>query len=88
MHLGVWRAVAFSGAMQPAQLRAAEGRLTRFLGGLTPLLGRVECQTHASEYVRGLLLNGERKSITPITERVPGSDVQALRQFVNQSPWD
>jgi len=73
--------------MQPAQLRAAEGRLTRFLSDLTPLLGRVERQTHASEYVRGLLLDGERKSISPITERVPGSDVQALRQFVNQSPW-
>ena len=73
--------------MQPAQLRAADGRLTRFLGALTPLLGRVERQTRASEYVRGLLLDGERKSITPIAERVPGSDVQALRQFVNQSPW-
>ena len=73
--------------MQPAQLRAADGRLSRFLGALTPLLGRVERQTHASEYVRGLLLDGERKSITPIAERVPGSDVQALRQFVNQSPW-
>ena len=74
--------------MQPAQLRAADGRLERFLGTLTPLLGRVERQTHASEYVRGLLLDGERKSITPISERVPGSDVQALRQFVNQSPWE
>ena len=73
--------------MQPAQLRAADGRLARFLGTLTPLLGRVERQTHASEYVRGLLLDGERKSITPLAERVPGSDVQALRQFVNQSPW-
>ena len=74
--------------MQPAQLRAANGRLERFLGTLTPLLGRVERQTHASEYVCGLLLGGERKSITPISDRVPGSDVQALRQFVNQSPWE
>ena len=73
--------------MQPAQLRAADGRLSRFLGALTPLLGRVERQTHASEYVRGLLLDGERKSITPMADRVPGSDMQALRQFVNQSPW-
>ena len=73
--------------MQPAQLRAAERRLKRFLGALTPLLGRAERQTHAGEYVRGLLLDGERKSIAPITARVPGSDVQALRQFVNQSPW-
>ena len=74
--------------MHPAQLRAAEGRLERFLGTLTPLLGRVERQTHAGEYVRGLLLDGERKSIAPMAERVPGSDVQALRQFVNQSPWE
>ena len=74
--------------MQPAELRAAERRLERFLGVLTPLLGRAERQTHAGEYVRGLLLDGERKSIAPLTERVPGADVQALRQFVNQSPWD
>ena len=58
------------------------------MGALTPLLGRAERQTHAGEYVRGLLLDGERKSIAPITERVPGADVQALRQFVNQSPWE
>ena len=74
--------------MQPAQLRAAERRLTRFLGELTPLLGRSERQTHAGEYVRGLLLDGERKSIAPLADRVPGADVQALRQFVNQSPWE
>lgn len=74
--------------MQPAELRAAERRLERFLGALTPLLGRAERQTHAGEYVRGLLLDGERKSIAPLTARVPGADVQALRQFVNQSPWD
>lgn len=74
--------------MQPAHLRAAERRLERLLGLLTPLLGRAERQTHAGEYVRGLLLDGERKSIAPLTARVPGAEVQALRQFVNQSPWE
>ncbi len=74
--------------MQPAQLRGAEQRLVRFLDELTPLLGRSERQTHAGEYVRGLLLDGERKSIAPLADRVPGADVQALRQFVNQSPWE
>jgi SRSO17 transposase len=73
--------------MDTAALRAAEGRLRRFLATLTPLLGRAERQVHAGEYVRGLLLDGERKSISPLVERVPGADVQALRQFVNQSPW-
>jgi len=46
-------------------------------------LGRSERETHAGAYVRGLLLDGERKSIAPLAERVPGADVQALRQFVN-----
>jgi SRSO17 transposase len=74
--------------MLPAQLRAAERRLNQFLGDLVPLLGRVERQTQAGLYIRGLLLDGDRKSIEPMTARLPGADVQALRQFVNQSPWE
>ena len=32
-------------------------------------------------------MDGERKSIEPIADRLPDGDVQALQQFVNQSPW-
>lgn len=39
-------------------------------------------------YLHGLLLDGERKSIQPLSQRVPGGDEQRLQQFVNQSPWD
>ena len=46
-------------------------------------------------YLQGLLHDGERKSIEPLSGRVtlpPGLDIkdpeQALQQFVNQSPWD
>jgi SRSO17 transposase len=47
-------------------------------------------------YLRGLLQDGDRKSIEPIASRVPRpaelSEIrdpeQALQQFVNQSPWD
>jgi SRSO17 transposase len=46
-------------------------------------------------YLQGLLHDGERKSIEPLSARVdlpPGLDAkdpeQALQQFVNQSPWD
>jgi len=50
----------------------------------------------SSVYLRGLLEDGERKSIEPMASRVPRPpellDVkdpeQALQQFVNQSPWD
>lgn len=44
--------------MDTAALRAADGRLRRFLATLTPLLGRAARQVHAGEYVRGLLLDG------------------------------
>src|SRR5690242_19055313 len=46
-------------------------------------------------YLQGLLQDGERKSIEPLSGRVtlpPGVNSkdpeQALQQFVNQSPWD
>src|SRR4051794_38713436 len=49
----------------------------------------------ASVYLQGLLLDGERKSIEPLSRRVVlPADLavkdpdQALQQFVNQSPWD
>ncbi len=49
----------------------------------------------AGVYLQGLLHDGERKSIEPLSGRVtlpPDLDVkdpeQALQQFVNQSPWD
>ena len=49
----------------------------------------------AGVYLQGLLLDGERKSIEPLSHRVQLPDgltskdpEQALQQFVNQSPWD
>src|SRR5271165_5549884 len=58
--------------------------------------------THESQrswsgvYLRGLIQDGERKSIEPMVGRVPlpaqlraiRDPEQALQQFVNQSPWD
>ena len=68
--------------MQPAQIRAAEARLVLLLGELTRVLGGIERQTHASEYVRGLLLDRARKSITPITGRARnfGGPVRTRRE--------
>ena len=50
-------------------------------------MGRKERREHAEEYIRGLLMDGERKSIEPMAGRLPDGNVQALQQFVNQSPW-
>ena len=47
----------------------------------------------AAIYLQGLFLDGERKSIEPLSRRVSvpgwrGDTEQALQGFVNQSPWD
>lgn len=48
----------------------------------------------AEVYVRGLLLDGHRKSIEPMAGRLrtidgsPRDYEQALQQLINQSPWD
>jgi SRSO17 transposase len=49
----------------------------------------------AGVYLQGLLLDGERKSIEPLSRRVTLPEgliskdpEQALQQFINQSPWD
>ena len=47
----------------------------------------------AGVYLRGLLLDGERKSRSPLSHRVTrpqglASKEQELQQFAKQSPWD
>src|SRR5215207_10062234 len=64
------------------------GRLHAYARGFRPLFGRVDRYLHGRTYLHGLLLDGERKSIEPLSRRVPGGDEQALQQFVNQSPWE
>lgn len=53
-----------------------------------PLFPRSDQFRQGRVYLHGLLLDGERKSIEPLSRRVPGGDEQRLQQFVNQSPWD
>src|ERR1700741_4835276 len=50
-------------------------------------LGRSERRGAAGNYVSGLLMPGQRKSIEPMAARL-GVDPQRLQQFVTDSPWD
>jgi SRSO17 transposase len=63
-------------------------RLHAYAREFRPLFQRIDQYLHGRTYLHGLLLDGERKSIEPLSRRVPGGDEQALQQFVNQSPWD
>ena len=73
--------------MNARQLAACANRLQEFLSTMLVGVGRAERRRHGSLYVQGLLLDGERKSIEPLAGRVSGANMQALQQFVGQSPW-
>jgi SRSO17 transposase len=74
--------------MTDAQVQKCRKRLEQFLKDLLEPVGRSERRRWGAVYIRGLLLNGERKSIEPLAARLPEGNVQALQQFVGQSPWD
>lgn len=74
--------------MRGKELAALDQRLGDFLAQLIAPMGRAERRHWARVYVAGLLLDGERKSIEPMAARMEGAEVQALRQFVGQSPWE
>ena len=73
--------------MKPREIERFRLKLEAFLADVVLPMGRKERGQHAEEYIRGLLMDGERKSIEPMANRLPDGDVQALQQFANQSPW-
>jgi SRSO17 transposase len=80
----------------PAQLRRIRTRLTKFAEDVFASVPRKDQRRWGQSYLRGLLLDGKRKSIQPMATRLARGDPavdayaleQALQQFVNQSPWD
>lgn len=80
--------------MTPHALKRLDRELTTYLDTFTEGLGRPERRTAMGQYVTGLLLDGERKSIEPIAARLVdrATEVQAMRQRLQQcvvvSPWD
>jgi SRSO17 transposase len=81
----------FTPGLDPAVL----GRLREYAARFAPDFSQSKPARWAGVYLQGLLLDGERKSIEPLSRRIAlPSDLvstdpeQALQQFVNQSPWD
>ena len=73
--------------MTESEIEKCRNRLEQFLADLLEPLGRRERRYWSSVYVRGLLLDGERKSIEPMAARLPEGNVQAMQQLIGQSPW-
>jgi SRSO17 transposase len=72
--------------MTPGELAAVRGRLEEFAVEMFVPLVRRDQRDKGATYVRGLLLDGRRKSMQPMAERL-GVDEQGLQQFVTSSTW-
>ena len=69
------------------RLQRVRGRLEEFAAEMFEPLARKDQRRQGGVYLRGLMLDGKRKSIEPMAARLEDGDEQCLQQFVNQSPW-
>ncbi|MFJ6686940.1 transposase [Streptomyces werraensis] len=68
-----------------SRLRAALGL---FVADVFASVLRTGQRAKGECYLRRLMLDGHCKSIPSMAARLPDGNMQALQQFVNQSPWD
>jgi SRSO17 transposase len=71
----------------PEQIEKVRPRLVEFAAAMLGPLGGYHQPAKGELYVRGLLTDGQRKSMQPMAERL-GVDHQRLQQFITSSSWD
>jgi len=64
--------------MTPAELAQVRRRLVAFAAEMFQPLARTDQRRWGEVYLRGLMLDGKRKSIQPMAERLPDGNEQAL----------
>jgi SRSO17 transposase len=74
--------------VRASDLAEARAALVEFAEQMYAPLVRCDQRAKAEQYVRGLLLEGRRKSIQPMAARLPDGDEEGLQQFIADSPWD
>src|SRR5207253_8660921 len=74
--------------VRSADLEAQRAALIEFAAEMYRPLVRCDQRAKGEQYVRGLLLEGRRKSIQPMAARLPDGDEEGLQNFITDSPWD
>ncbi|MFF1725803.1 IS701 family transposase [Streptomyces sviceus] len=74
--------------MDAHEVNRARAMLALFVADVFASVPRKDQRAKGDCYLRGLMLDGRRKSIQPMAERLPDGNEQNLQQFVNQSTWD
>lgn len=72
--------------MDDEKITAVRAELDDFVERAFVSLPRSDQRSKGNLYLRGLILDGRRKSMQTRGERL-GIDYQQLRQFVTSSPW-
>jgi SRSO17 transposase len=70
------------------QLARVRGDLVVFAAQAFASFARKDQRHWGEVYLRGLMLDGERKSVEPMAARLPDGDQQSLQQFLTDSTWD
>jgi SRSO17 transposase len=77
--------------MEIASCRDSESRFVTYVEGLVSVIGHADRAKPLSDYCRGLLLPGERKSVEPMAAVTSPARVaaphQSLLHFVGEAPW-
>lgn len=71
----------------PEEMEQVRPRLTAFAAEMLGGLARSDQRAKGELYLRGLMLDGKRKSMQPMADRLD-VDHQRLQQFVTSSTWD
>ncbi|MFC9654190.1 IS701 family transposase, partial [Streptomyces sp. NPDC056937] len=62
--------------------------LALFVADVFASVPRKDQRAKSDCYLRGLMMDGRRKSVQAMASRLPDGNEQNLQQFVNQSAWD
>jgi len=73
--------------VRAADLEAQRAALIEFAEQMYRPLVRRDQRAKGEQYVRGLLLEGRRKSIQPMAARLVDGDEEGLQNFICDSPW-
>ncbi|MFJ8313486.1 MULTISPECIES: IS701 family transposase [unclassified Streptomyces] len=74
--------------MDAHEVMRVRAKLALFVADVFASVPRKDQRAKGDCYLRGLMLDGRRKSIQAMAARLPDGNEQNLQQFVNQSTWD
>ncbi|WP_217130059.1 IS701 family transposase [Streptomyces sp. AC558_RSS880] len=74
--------------MDAHEVNRVRAKSALYVADVFASLPRKDQRSKGDCYLRGLMLDGRRKSIQAMAARLPDGNEQNLQQFVNQSTWD